>query len=112
MADPEGALRRSIIFPGLGYSLLGYGAIGAVVGFLAVACALVGVMLLVAGELAGIFLLVIFVAIWAGSIFDIVQLARGGSEPLLRPRVLSVVGGVVVILLMVMVLLAFQSATS
>ena len=111
-ADPEAALKRAVIFPGLGYSPLGYGGIGAVVGFLAVACGAVAVMLLVAGELIGLFLLLMFIGIWVASVMDIAQLARGGSEPLLRPRVLSALGGVVVIVLFLMVLLTFQSATT
>ncbi len=111
-ADPEGALRRAIIFPGFGYPVLGLGAIGAVVGFLAVASAIVGVMMLLAGETVGLVLLVVFLAIWAVSIVDVVRMAGGERTPLLRPRVLSIVGGIVVAVLLLTVLAAFQSATS
>lgn len=111
-ADPETALRRSIIFPGFGYGSLGFGGIGMVTGFLAVASVIVGGMLVIAGELSGIVLIVTFVAIWAISVVDVIRLAQGEPVPLLRPRVLSVVGGIVVVLLLAMVLIAFQSATT
>ena len=111
-SDPETALRRAIIFPGFGYGSLGFGGIGVVAGFLAVAALVVGGMLVIAGELIGIILIVAAVAIWAISIIDVVRLAQGEPVPLLRPRVLSIVGGFVVILLMATVMLAFQSATS
>lgn len=110
--DPETALRRSIIFPGFGYGSLGFGGIGVVAGFLSIAAMMVGGMLVIAGELIGIILIVAAVAIWVISIVDVVRLAQGEPVPLLRPRVLSIVGGFVFILLMATVMLAFQSATS
>ncbi len=110
--DPETALRRSIIFPGFGYGSLGFGGIGLVAGFLAIAAMVVGGMLVIVGELIGVILIVAAVAIWAISIVDVVRLAQGEPVPLLRPRVLSIVGGFVVILLLTTVMLAFRSATS
>jgi hypothetical protein len=109
--DPEVALRRAIVFPGFGYSALGLGGVGAVVGFLAVACAVVGVMLLASGELVGLVLVATFGGLWAVSVFDVVQLARGGATSMLRPRVLSIIGGAVVGLLLLTVLVAFQEVT-
>ena len=110
--DPEAALRRSFIFPGFGYGPLGHGAIGVIAGFLATASLVVGVMLLAAGELLGLFLLALFLMIWAVSVVDVIRLAQGEKEPLLRPRVLSIAGGLVVALLFLSVLVAFQAATS
>lgn len=110
--DPEAALRRSFIIPGFGYGSLDMAGIGVVAGFLAIASLVVGTMLLLAGELVGLPLLAVFVALWAVSIIDVARLARGERVPLLRPRMLSFVGGIVVLLLLVTVAVAFQSATS
>lgn len=109
--DPVAARRRSLIFPGFGYGSLGMAGIGVVVGFLAIACLVVGTMLLLADELVGLVLLASFATLWAGSVVDVARLARGERVPLLRPRVLSFVGGTVVLLLLVTVVAAFQSAT-
>jgi hypothetical protein len=86
--------------------------IGVVAGFLAVAALVVGTMLLVADELIGLLLLAVFLALWATSVLDVARLAGGERVPLLRPRTLSLVGGIVVVLLLVTVAVAFQSATS
>jgi ribosomal protein L40E len=110
-ADREAAVRRSFIFPGFGYGSLNLAGIGAVAGFLAIASLVVGAMLLVAGELVGLVLLAAFAALWAVSILDVARLSRGERVPLLRPRTLSFVGGLVVVLLLVTVAVAFQSAT-
>lgn len=94
--EDAAALRWAWI-PGAGHQRLGHGVLGVAIGFSVLLSALFGVVLLRAGRSGhGWVLIFITVATWLASLHDVLRIARNQhGEMLLRPRVLSVIAGVV-----------------
>jgi ribosomal protein L40E len=100
-ADPKQALVRGLLVPGLGHHAARQGLLGAAIGLLVVVTILFGVMLISTGARGPGWGLVLFgVAVWLVGALDAFRIARDETEDvLLRPRVVSVLAGIVVLVL-------------
>lgn len=102
--DPQRALLRSVLFPGLGHAYAQQGLLGSAVGGLTVMALGFGGALVATG--VGRFgwpLILLAIAIWVAAALDAFRLAEGQTDSLLlRPRVLTALVGLV----MVVVILA------
>jgi len=108
--DPEVVLRSGLMVPGLGYAAVNQTPTGFVAGFLAIAGSATGLAMLIAGAaIAGVAMLIISIAVWVVSAIDAAQMSRG-QEMLLQPRVLSVAGAAVVLIILISVAQAFTRA--
>lgn len=96
--SPGAAAGWSLVFPGLGHGKVGQGLLGAAIGLLTVTTLVFGLVLGFgpgAGGMASLLLLVV-VGLWAVAALDAYRWARGErDEILLRPRVISVLAGLV-----------------
>lgn len=105
-ADPQRALLRSIMFPGLGHAIAGQGLLGSAIGGLTLMALGFGIAL--AATRAGSFgwpLLLLALGIWVAAGFDAFRIAGGGTDVIfLRPRVVTALVGLV---MSVVVLAAF-----
>lgn len=99
--DPQRALLRGLLAPGLGHLYARQAILGASVAALVVVGLALGVVLMVNGvKLAGLGLVLIGVGVWVVGAMDAYRWARRElDEVLLRPRVLTVIMGVILILL-------------
>lgn len=106
--DPKQALVRGLLIPGFGHGVAGQGLLGGAIGLLVLVSALFGVLLIVGGAAGGGWGLgLAAVATWLVSAMDAFHLARGEtSEVLLRPRVVTVLAGVVVAFVIIVALAA------
>ncbi len=104
--DPQRALLRSIMFPGLGHAIAGQGLLGSAIGGLTLMALGFGIAL--AATQAGSFgwpLLFLAFGIWVAAAFDAYRIAGGGTDVIfLRPRVVTALVGLV---MSVVVLAAF-----
>lgn len=104
--DPQRALLRSIMFPGLGHAIAGQGLLGSAIGGLTLMALGFGIAL--AATQAGSFgwpLLLLALGIWVAAAFDAFRIASGGTDIIfLRPRVVTALVGLV---MSVVVLAAF-----
>ncbi len=98
--DPQQALLRSVMFPGLGHAYAQQGLLGSAVGGLALMSLGFGIGLVASGlGNYGWPLLLQTIGVWVAAAYDAYRLA-GGDEPkrmLLRPRVISALVGSVMI---------------
>lgn len=110
VVQADAVLRRGIMVPGLGYASVNRSATGVVVGFLAVVSLLTGLAMTVAGAvLAGLLMVLVALAVWATSAIDAYRVSRG-EKMLVQPRVLSVAGAMVVLIILVTVAQVFSRA--
>jgi len=95
--DPQRALLRSIMFPGLGHAIAGQGLLGSAIGGLALMALGFGIAL--AATQAGSFgwpLLLLALGIWVAAAFDAFRIASGEADVVfLRPRVVTALVGLV-----------------
>lgn len=96
---PEQAVRRALWVPGWGHAALGLGAIGFIVGFLVLATLLAGLLLGFGGVAVGWLLVVLALGTWVVSVIDVTRLRDGEAQPILRARVMTIIGGVVMAIL-------------
>lgn len=98
-ADPQKALLRSALFPGFGHGYAGHGVLGSAIGGLMLMALGFGIAMAVTG--AGRFgwpLILLAIAVWVVAAIDAVRIASGQAGTiLLRPRVITALVGVVVI---------------
>lgn len=100
MVDPQRALLRSVMFPGLGHAYAKQGLLGSAIGGLTLMSVGFGIGLVASG--LGSFgwpLLLEALAVWAAAAFDAYRIAGGQmvNTMLLRPRVISALVGSVMI---------------
>ena len=104
--DPQRALLRSVLFPGLGHALAGQGLLGSAIG--GVTLMALGFGIALAASDAGSYgwpLILLAVAIWVAAALDAFRIAGGETDSvLLRPRVVTALVGLVMI---VVILAAF-----
>jgi ribosomal protein L40E len=102
-SNPRSAVLRGLLLPGFGHGVAGQTLLGATVAALVVVAMTLGIMLLVHGAVtAGILLVLIAVGVWVVGAADAYRWARGEqAEVVLRPRVLTVLVGVVFVVLIV-----------
>ena len=103
-------LRWSLDGPGLGLAKAGQAVHGFVVAVLGVTALVTGLMLLFTdrGIGAGAFLLSIVLVVWVASTRDALVAASGRPEEmLLRPRILTVLGGLVIVAILLAIVIAF-----
>ena len=103
-------LRWSLYGPGLGLYKAGQPVHGFVVAVLGLASLITGLMLLFTdrGVGAGAFLLVVLIVVWVASTRDALVAASGRpGEMLLRPRILTVLGGLVIAAILLAIVVAF-----
>lgn len=94
------ALRLGLV-PGLAHGRLGEPVLGLIVGVLVVACLLFAVLLILSGGAVwGLIVGLMGLMTWGISVFD-VHLRITGSPPVLRPRVITIIGGVVILVVMI-----------
>jgi ribosomal protein L40E len=110
--EPSTAAGWSLVFPGLGHGKAGQGVLGLAIGLLAAtALAFAVVVGLAAGRrVAGSLLLLLVLAIWLVAALDAYHWAQGRpDEVLLRPRVVSVLAGVTLLIFLFGISLAMGS---
>lgn len=110
--EPSTAAGWSLVFPGLGHGKAGQGVLGLAIGALAATALAFAVVLgLAAGRpAAGSLLLVLVLGIWLVAALDAYHWAQGRpDEVLLRPRVVSVLTGVVLLIFLFGISLAMGS---
>lgn len=101
--DPQHALLRSLVFPGLGHAYAKQGLLGLAIGGLALMSLGFGIGLVVTG--VGSFgwpLILQTAGVWVAAAFDAYRIA-GGQGPetlLLRPRVVTALVGTVMVVVM------------
>lgn len=109
-ADPQTIFRRGLLVPGWGYAAVGQAAFGVVAGFLALAGLVSGLAMVFTGLFLGVIPILVAFGIWAASAADASRIGAG-HVPMLTPRMLSVAGGVVAIVLLITIAQAFGRAT-
>lgn len=88
------------VVPGLAHSRLGEPVLGLIIGILVIAClAFATLLILSGGVLWGLIVGVVGLITWATSIADVNQ-RIAGSAPILRPRVITILGGIVILVIM------------
>ncbi len=94
--DERTALRSAAV-PGAGHHRLGHGVLGVAIGFSVLLSAVFGGVMLRSGRPGhGSLLILIAIGTWLASIHDALRFARNQPDAtFLRPRVLSVIAGVV-----------------
>ena len=105
-------LRWSLDGPGLGLAKAGQAVHRFVVAVLGVTALVTGLMLLFTdrGIGAGAFLLSIVLVVWVASTRDALVAASGRPEEmLLRPRILTVLGGLVIVAILLAIVIAFDA---
>lgn len=100
MVDPQQALFRSVMFPGLGHAYAKQGLLGSAIGGLALMSLGFGIGLVATG--VGSFgwpLLLEAVGVWVAAAFDAYRLGEGQEVKnlLLRPRVITALVGSVIV---------------
>jgi hypothetical protein len=105
--DPQKALLRSVVFPGLGHAYAKQGLLGSAIGGLVLMSLGFGVGLVATG--VGSFgwpLILLTIAVWVAAAFDAFRIASGQAmdSVLLRPRVVTALVGMVMV---VVILAAF-----
>jgi ribosomal protein L40E len=104
--DPQRALLRSVMFPGLGHALAGQGLLGSAIG--GVTLMALGFGIALAATAAGRYgwpLILLAVAVWVAAALDAFRIAGGETDAvLLRPRVVTALVGLVMV---VVILAAF-----
>jgi ribosomal protein L40E len=102
-ADPQKALVRSIILPGLGHSYAGQGLLGAAIAGLTLMALGFGIALVVSDRSSfGWPLILVAVVVWVIAAMDAIRIAGGHTEGLLlRPRVVTGLVGLVMVALIV-----------
>jgi predicted RNA-binding Zn-ribbon protein involved in translation (DUF1610 family) len=108
IADPSEALRSSFL-PGYGLSKVDRGGEGIIVAILGVFPVLGGLAIIVAGEPLGVLLVMCGIAIWIVSARDAYAVASG-EEPWLRPRALTFVAVIVLLVLAIALMRALPGA--
>lgn len=97
--DPQRALLRSVIFPGLGHALAGQGLLGAAIG--GVTLMALGFGITLAATQVGSYgwpLILLAGGIWVAAALDSFRIASGAEDALLlRPRVVTALVGLVVV---------------
>lgn len=103
--DTESALRWGLI-PGAGHAKAGHGLLGLTVGFLVVMTLLLSFMLVSGSQVGlGLGIGVVAVGLWAVSVYDATRLSAGADDGiLLKPRVITVVAGLIVVVIIVIVM--------
>ncbi|MDP8958136.1 MAG: zinc finger Ran-binding domain-containing protein [Actinomycetota bacterium] len=99
---PSNALGWSLVFPGLGHGKAGQGMLGVAIGLLTAMAVAFGTMLgLGMGRAVwGSLLLLLALGVWGVAAMDAYHWAAGrGEEVLLRPRVVSVLSALMLVLL-------------
>ena len=111
-ADPQKALMRSIMFPGLGHTYAGQGLLGAALVGLTLMALGFGIALVASGRIGlGWPLILLAIVIWVAAALDSVRIARGDTEGMvLRPRVVTALVGIVMAVLIIGALTAQGSA--
>lgn len=109
--EPQVVFRRGLLVPGLGYASVGQAAFGFVAGVLSVAGLVSGLAMVFTGLLLGVIPILVAAAIWMASALDAARVAAG-HVPTLTPRMLSIAGGIVAIVLMITIAQAFARATN
>ncbi len=99
--DPRRALIRGLLVPGLGHFYSGQSILGVSAGALAIFGIVFGIVLMTGGVmLAGLLLLLMGLGVWMMGALDAYRWARGEpNEVVLRPRVLSVIMAVMLLVL-------------
>lgn len=99
---------RGLLFPGLGHFAVRLGPLGAAIGGLALLSVAFGILLMVSGMFPyGLSLVLVAVGLWVLAALDAYRMAGGAAdEMVLRPRVLTVLVGVVVAVVILAVLSA------
>ena len=101
---------RLALVPGLAHARLGEPILGFIVGLLVVACLGFAVVFIQSDAvLWGLIVGVIGILTWAVSVFDVNQ-RIAGATPVLRPRVMTILGGVVILVIMIAGFVAGASA--
>ena len=110
--SPRSVALASIV-PGLGLAQVGRGGEGVIVAILVGFCVAGGLAIAAVGEGLGLLLVFVGVAIWALAGRDAYTVAAGhGSESWLRPRALTVIAVVVLIVLAVVLLRALPGTVT
>lgn len=101
--DAAQAVRRAILLPGFGHAAAGQSLLGGSIALLVVLSLLFGVMLLVSRAVsAGVTLVILAIGVWAVSILDAYRWSRGEtSDVLLRPRIVTMLVGVLVTVIII-----------
>jgi hypothetical protein len=110
--EPSTAAGWSLVFPGLGHGKAGQGVLGLAIGLLAATALVFAVVvgLAAGGRAAGPLLLVLVLGIWLVAALDAYHWAQGRpDEVLLRPRVVSVLAGVALLIFLFGISLALGS---
>lgn len=107
--EPSTAAGWSLVFPGLGHGKAGQGVLGLAIGLLTTTTLAFAVVVgLAAGRrAAGSMLLVLVLGVWLVAALDAYHWAQGRpDEVLLRPRVVSVLAGVTLLIFLLGISLA------
>jgi len=93
-------LRLGLV-PGLAHARMGEPVVGFIIAVLVLACLGFGFVFIAAGGAVwGLVVGLVGLATWGVSVFDVNQ-RIAGAAPILRPRVMTIIGGLVVIVIMV-----------
>jgi ribosomal protein L40E len=111
--DPQKVLLRSILFPGLGHTFAGQSLLGAAIVGLALMALGFGIALVVTGVRGfGVPLVVLGIGIWIVAALDAVRIAAGDQDSLLlRPRVVTALVGLVLVMVIAAALTAQGSSS-
>ena len=104
----ESAVRLWSALPGGGHMKAGAGLIGGAVALVVVMAAVFGGSLLGAAQtrIVGLLILLVGMATWLLSAWDVERRLRSGAEWLLQPRLISGIAGLVMMLVLIGVFLA------
>lgn len=104
LLDPQEALRYALV-PGLAHVKMQQSMFGATIAILVAALWFMGVLLFVGGQIAAaVALVLISLVILGGSVHDAIRLAeRRPDEIVLKPRILTVIGGAAVLMVIVVI---------
>ena len=93
-------LRLGLV-PGLAHARMGEPVVGFIIAVLVLACLGFGFVFITSGGAVwGLVVGFVGLATWGVSVFDVNQ-RIAGAAPILRPRVMTIIGGLVVIVIMV-----------
>lgn len=104
LLEPDEAMRYALV-PGLAHLKMDQGMHGITIGVLVAALWFMGVLLLFGGQiLVALALLVISLVILGGSVHDAIRIAeRKADEIILKPRILTMIGGLAVLMVIVVI---------